>query len=48
MLTLKDFLKVFNYDAFAKKACEVIKDEFRTNLTAMLNKQKTVELNIRE
>lgn len=47
-MTLKDFLKVFNYDNFAKRACEIIKAEFHTNLLTMLNKQKTVELTMRD
>ena len=43
VLTLKDFMKVFAYNVFAKRACEVIKQEFRENLTAMILKQKLVE-----
>ena len=32
MLTLKDFLKVFEYDKFGQKACEIIKKEFKAKL----------------
>mmetsp|Transcript_25779 Transcript_25779/g.32083 ORF Transcript_25779/g.32083 Transcript_25779/m.32083 type:complete len:110 (+) Transcript_25779:60-389(+) len=38
VLTLKDFLKVFNYEPFAKRACEVIGKEFKANLIKMMNK----------
>ena len=34
VLTLKDFLKVFNYDNFGQRACQVIKTEFKAQLTA--------------
>ena len=43
MLTLKDFLKVFNYDNFGLRACKIIKKEFKASLTAQLSKQKTIE-----
>ena len=48
VLALKDFLKVFNYDNFAKRACGEIAKEFKNNLATMLNKQKNVELTIRD
>ena len=32
VLTLKDFLKVFNYDNFGERACEIIRQEFKANL----------------
>jgi len=48
VLTLKDFLKVFKYDNFAKRACEIIKSEFKANLTGMLNKQRNVEMTFKE
>ena len=48
VLTLMDFLQVFAYNNFAKRACEVIKQEFRSNLTTMIAKQKMVENKIRE
>ena len=41
--TLKDFLKVFNYDNFGQRACETIKAEFKTRLAAQLSKQRTIE-----
>ena len=47
-MTLKDFLKVFNFDPFAKRAMEVVKDEFRANLIKMINKQKNIEITNRE
>ena len=34
VLTLKEFMKVFNYDNFGIRACKIIKQEFRTSLTA--------------
>ena len=34
VLTLKDFLKVFNYDNFGQRACQVIKAEFKVQLNA--------------
>ena len=34
VLTLKEFLKVFNYDNFGIRACKIIKQEFRASLTA--------------
>ena len=43
VLTLKDFLKVFNYDNFGLRACKIIKKEFKASLTAQLSKQKTIE-----
>ena len=48
VLTLKDFLKVFDFDPFAKRAMEVVKDEFRANLIKMINKQKNIEITNRE
>ena len=48
VLTLKDFLKVFNYDNFGQRACEVIRAEFKVALTAQLSKQRTVEATYRE
>ena len=38
VLTLKDFLKVFNYDNFGQRACQVIKKEFKVQLNAQLQK----------
>ena len=43
VLTLKDFLKVFNYDNFGHKSCDTIKKEFKAHLIAQLSKQRTVE-----
>ena len=34
LLTLKDFLKVFEYDRFGDKACKVIANEFSEKLAA--------------
>ena len=48
VLTLKDFLKVFNYDNFGERACEVIRQEFRANLFSQISKQKTVEMSYRD
>ena len=48
VLTLKDFLRAFNYDNFAKRACELIKVEFKTCLAVMLSKQRTIENNAKE
>jgi len=38
VMTLKDFLKVFNYNNFGQRACETIKAEFKTTLTVQLSK----------
>lgn len=43
VLTLKDFLKVFNYDNFGLRACAVVKSEFKSKLLAQLSKQRTIE-----
>ena len=39
---------MFNFDPFAKRAMEVVKDEFRANLIKMINKQKNIEITNRE
>ena len=48
VLTLKDFLKVFNYDNFGERACEIIRQEFRANLFSQISKQKTIEMSYRD
>ena len=48
VLTLKDFLKVFNYDNFGQRACDGIKKEFKNILNAQIAKQKTIEVTYNE
>ena len=48
VMTLKDFLKVFSYDNFGHKACEIISTEFKASLTAQLSKQRNIELTYRD
>ena len=48
MLTLKDFLKVFNYENFGQRACQIIKDEFKANLQVQLAKQRNIEVQRKE
>ena len=42
LITLKDFLNVFDYDKFGSKACEVIKKEFKAKLQQQAGMQKGV------
>lgn len=42
LITLKDFLNVFDYDKFGSKACEVIKKEFKAKLQQQAGLQKGV------
>ena len=42
LLTLKDFLKVFEYDKFGQKACEIIRKEFKNKLKKQVGLQKGV------
>lgn len=42
LLTLKDFLKVFEYDKFGQKACQVIKQEFKAKLKQQIDLQKGI------
>ena len=48
VLTLKDFLKVFNYENFGQRACEIIKEEFKANLMVQLSKQRNIETQRKE
>ena len=45
---MKDFLKVFNYENFGQRACEIIKEEFKANLTVQLSKQRNIETQRKE
>ena len=42
LITLKDFLNVFEYDKVGSKACEVIKKEFKAKLRQQAGLQKGV------
>ena len=48
VLTLKDFLKVFDYENFGTRACEIMKEEFKASLTVQLSKQKNIEMTRKE
>ena len=37
LLTLKDFLKVFEYDKFGQKACHLVKQEFKAKLKQQID-----------
>ena len=43
IITLKEFLRVFNYDNFGLKACKLIKDEFKVVLGEQLVKNRNIE-----
>ena len=43
IITMKEFLKVFNYDNFGVKACELINKEFKSKLNDQLQKNKNID-----